>query len=73
MKTCKANCIDIWTEGNDNPLRFESFDCNGNTLWHIHEEYFTSDVCTYDGVDFCGTFTECMEVMKKYLNMEVAK
>ena len=73
MITRTAECIDIWTKGNENPLRFEAFECNGETLWHIHEEYFANDVCTYDHIDFCGTFTECIEVMREFINMGVAK
>lgn len=72
MKNFNANCIDIWTDGNDNPLRFESFNCNGNTLWHIHEEYFNPNVHTYD-IDFVGTYAECVKVMCECVNMEVVK
>lgn len=72
MKNFNVNCIDIWTEGNDNPLRFESFKCNDNTLWHIHEEYFNRNVHTYD-IDFVGTYAECVKVMCEYVNMKVVK
>ena len=73
MKSFNANCIDIWTEGNDNPLRIESFtDMNDNTHWHIHEEYFNPNVHTYD-IDFVGTYAECVKVMCEYVNMEVVK
>ena len=73
MKNFHVDCIDIWTEGNDNPLRL---DCivygDGIVRWWIHEEYFNSNVHTYD-IDFVGTYAECIKVMHEYLNMEVVK
>ena len=69
----KVERIDIWTEGNENPLCFERFYCNGKFMWQIHEDYQVRDECAYGHVDFCGTFAECIEVMKKYLDLEVKK
>jgi len=72
MKKFTVNCIDIWTEGNTNPFRL---DCiaykNGDVRWWIHEEYFDSNVSTYDHIDFVGTYAECLDVMNKYLEFKV--
>ena len=39
----KVERIDIWTEGNENPLCFERFYCNGKFMWQIHEDYQVRD------------------------------
>lgn len=69
-KNLTVNCIDIWVEGHPNPLRLESLTAEGGTRWWVHEEYFVTDVCGYEHIDFVGTYTECLEVMNEYLNME---